>query len=239
MTDERPRTRFAADQAVKAERQTAKVSRHWPIISASVAVLLVALLGAIIVYREGSLEFDSEWSSWITEQRRPVWAVPALVMNFLGAGLFGVFILPIVVVVALSLFRRFWAAGYFLLASVISAGTVQLLKGIFDRARPEDMLVLSDHGSFPSGHVANAATIAVVFGLIGERTWIWVAGTAYTILMMLSRTYLGVHWVSDTIGGLVLGVAVAVVVWAPLAHRLHRERWQRTAFWRGREPASP
>jgi undecaprenyl-diphosphatase len=42
--------------------------------------------------------------------------------------------------------------------------------------------------------------------------------------MLLSRTYLGVHWLSDTIGGVLLGVAVAVIVWAPFASRIQRER---------------
>ena len=53
---------------------------------------------------------------------------------------------------------------------------VQLLKNLFGRARPEDILVVSDFGSFPSGHVANAATIAVAIGMIVPNVWVWVAG---------------------------------------------------------------
>jgi undecaprenyl-diphosphatase len=145
-------------------------------------------------------------------------------MDTVGGGLFGVIILPVAITVVMLVLRRTWAAIYFAAASVVSAGLVQLLKNLFDRPRPEDMLVVADIGSFPSGHVANAATMAVVLGFILQRTWVWVAGIAYAILMMLSRTYLGAHWVSDTIGGLVLGAGVAVVLWAPFAHRLHLER---------------
>ena len=54
--------------------------------------------------------------------------------------------------------------------------------------------------------------------------------------MALSRTYLGAHWLSDTIGGLILGAGIAVIVWAPLAYRLARERTQPHPFVLQRRP---
>ena len=208
------------------EREAAKVSRRWPLISGAIAVLLVAGMGALIAYRAGNLpfDFDTEWMEEIVEHRSPLWEFPALVMNHVGGGIFGALILPLLIIATLCILRRFWAALFFAIASVLSAGLVQLLKNIFERPRPEEILVAADLGSFPSGHVANAATMAVVLGFIVRRLWVWIAGLAYTIVMLLSRNYLGAHWLSDTIGGLVLGAAVAVIVWAPLAHKLYRER---------------
>ena len=156
--------------------------------------------------------------------RNPVGASLALVMNFLGGGWFAVGVVPLAVVAMFCLARRYWAAVFSAIAAIASAGAVQLLKHLFGRARPADMLITSDFGSFPSGHVANAVTLSVVLGLVLRSGWVWAAGAAYTVLMMLSRTYLGAHWVSDTIGGLVLGAAVTVIVWTPLAARLARER---------------
>ena len=103
---------------------------------------------------------------------------------------------------------------------------MQLLKALFDRPRPEEILIVSDFGSFPSGHVTNAATIVVSLAILIGRTWVWYVGVVYVVLMALSRTYLGAHWVTDTIGGALLGAGVAVIVWAPLAVRLNREREQ-------------
>ena len=113
---------------------------------------------------------------------------------------------------------------------MLGVGVVQLLKNLFERPRPADMLVTADLGSFPSGHVANAATMAVVVGLIVRRTWVWIVGVVYAVLMMLSRTYLGAHWLSDTVGGLILGAGAAILVWAPFAYVLHRERHGTAGF---------
>ena len=262
-------------------RQTArKVTKRWPLVSGIVAVAVVVAGGALIGLRESNVEFDVDWMRNLSANRSPYWEVPARLMDFLGGGWFGVFAVPIGVAVLLVLAKRRWGAVYFLIASmlsalvvqllknlydrarpeeilviavpigilvlltvtkrrwgalyfliasVISAVVVQLLKNLYDRARPEDILVVSDHGSFPSGHTANAATIAVTLGIILGRRWVWFAGVAYTVLMLLSRTYLGAHWLSDTLGGLLVGAGVAVIVWAPFATRLHAERpprWQ-------------
>ncbi|MFC5929267.1 phosphatase PAP2 family protein [Cryobacterium melibiosiphilum] len=203
-----------------------RISRRWPLISALLAVALAVGLGALIVVRgQGRpLELDTEWMDEIIEHRNPVWEVPSLVMNFLGAGIAGVIVIPAIILIALLLWRRPWEAGYFVVATILSAGGVQLLKQLFGRARPEDMLVTSDFGSFPSGHVANAATMAVCLGIIVPRLWVWLAGAAYTIVMLLSRTYLGAHWLTDTFGGLLIGVGVAVLLWAPVAAKLDGER---------------
>ncbi|MGV8895335.1 MAG: phosphatase PAP2 family protein [Rhodoglobus sp.] len=200
-----------------------KVSRRWPIISGGTAVALAVTLGLLVAFREGPYGFDTEWLDELVEHRNAFWDAPALAMNFLGGGWFGIFVVPIAIAVTLLLIKRRWSALYFVLATIVSAGLVQLLKSLFGRDRPLDMLVSADPGSFPSGHVANAATMAVALAILFQRVWVWAAGGAYVVLMMLSRTYLGVHWLSDTVGGLLLGAAVAILLWAPLATRLQRE----------------
>ena len=205
-----------------------RAARRWPVITASVAIGVTILLGLLIVSRDTALSLDQEWMEELLEERGPWWDVPALFLDWIGGHVVGIIVVPLVMVIWLAALRRPWAAGYSLGAAAVSAGVVQLLKALFDRARPEFMLVASDEGSFPSGHVANAATIAVVLALIfglGEdrRRWVWVAGGAYVVAMALSRTYLGVHWLTDTIGGLLVGVAIAVILWAPIAHRLAAE----------------
>lgn len=202
-----------------------KISRRWPLISGLVAIAVAATLGAVILVRGGNLPlwFDREWMTEVLEGRTVWLEVPARFMDWFGGGWFGVVIVPVSIAILLLTARKRWGALYYAIAALLSVGIVQLLKMLFDRPRPEDILVVADVGSFPSGHVANAATTAVVLAIILQRWWVWFAGAAYVVLMALSRTYLGAHWLSDTIGGALIGAGVAVIVWAPFAYRLDRE----------------
>lgn len=213
------------------EAKAQRLGRRIPIVSGVSAVIAAALMGIIVTVRSGELafEFDEEWAEDVLEFRGPVGDVFSFFMDGLGGGLVGVLVVPVVVALILLIARRPWAALFFVVASAVSAGVVQLLKNLFGRARPEDIIVLSDHGSFPSGHVANAATIAVAIGIIVPYTWVWVLGAAYTLLMALSRTYLGAHWISDTVGGILVGVGAALLMWAAFAAPLERERLKRLA----------
>lgn len=202
-----------------------RVTRHWPWVSGVVALVVAIGLGALIFVRHnGPFLFDSAWMGEILEHRNAWLDVPAYALTWIGGGWFAWVVVPVGTILALVFLKKRWAALYYGLAVLLSVLVVQVLKALFDRPRPEDILVMSDIGSFPSGHVANAATIAITLALILGRAWIWYAGVAYTVLMALSRTYLGAHWLSDTIGGALIGAGIAVIVWAPLASRLDRER---------------
>ncbi|GLU90859.1 phosphatase PAP2 family protein [Agromyces sp. NBRC 114283] len=228
-----PGTPAPADPTTTADGADAPAARRLHrrvIVAAGVGVLFVALLlGGLIAVRNGVIGLDEGWAGEVIELRGAFGDAVAFTMNRLGGGAIGVFVVPLGGAIVLLLCRRPWGAAFFILASAASAGVVQLLKHLFGRARPEDMLVTSDFGSFPSGHVANAATIAVVVGIIAPRVWVWALGVAYTLLMAFTRTYLGVHWLTDTIAGALVGVGVALVVWAILARPLEeeRQRWHR------------
>ncbi|WP_285114022.1 phosphatase PAP2 family protein [Leifsonia sp. fls2-241-R2A-40a] len=202
----------------------ARVTRRWPVVAASVGVVVVVVLGVIIALRpKEPFALDTEWMGEIVEHRSPLWLGPALFFNYAGGGIIGSFVVPLLIFLLLLAFRRPWGAAFFAIASIVSVALVQLLKHTVDRARPTEILVHADTGSFPSGHTANAATMVVVLGILFPRVWVWVIGVAWAVLMAASRTYLGAHWISDTVGGLILGAGVAVIVWTPLAHRLALE----------------
>ncbi len=189
-----------------------------------IALVLALGIGAAVTMNAEPPALDGAWFAQLLAHRSSFWTTVAVALDFIGGGWFGVYFVPLGCALALVLLRKPWSAGYFLLTSAVAAGLVQLLKSLYGRARPPDVLVTVDFGSFPSGHVANAAAITVaLWFLLGHRWAWWVVGAAYVLAMALSRTYAGAHWLSDTAGGALVGAAVAILMWVPLAGILQKE----------------
>ena len=191
-------------------------------------VVLSCLLGWWIFVRgEEPFVIDVWWNQALLDTTHPALLAFSRFMNWIGGGWVGVLAVPIAGAVALIVLRRPWAAAYFLAAEAVSAAGVQVLKHLFGRVRPEDILVVSDYGSYPSGHVANAATLAVAAFIIFPRAWVVVVGAVWVFLMAFSRTYLHAHWLSDTVGGAMIGAGAALLVAAAFAVPMARERQRR------------
>lgn len=185
----------------------------------------VLALGSITVFwLGGATAVDQWWHDIMVDTRPDALVAISHVLNRVGGGWIAVFVVPLGIAGVLALARR-WRSALFALAAFASGALlVQLCKHLFGRARPEDMLVISDFGSFPSGHTANAATIAVVLWLLFPRGWVAVCGVVWIVLMGLSRTVLAVHWFTDTTGGALAGAAAALLIGALLLGWAQQDR---------------
>jgi len=120
-----------------------------------------------------------------------------------------------------------------LVGGAVGSGAIlsTLLKLGFDRPRPDLVAHLSHaySSSFPSGHAMLSAVTYLTLGVLlaraheRRRTKIIVMtyGVTLTVLIGLSRIYLGVHWPTDVMAGWALGAAWAALWWL-IAWQLQR-----------------
>ncbi|HVU31420.1 MAG TPA: phosphatase PAP2 family protein [Sphingomicrobium sp.] len=98
-----------------------------------------------------------------------------------------------------------------------------LLKTAFERPRPEIVPHLVDvaSASFPSGHALNSSVTYLTLGILLARTersrpvrvYLISAAIALSVLIGVSRVYLGVHWPSDVLAGWCIGSTWAFACW--------------------------
>ena len=200
-------------------------------VAVTAAVLALTAVAFAVVADHGILAHiqraDDWWLRLMVSGRTAPVTVIAKIFNWLGL----VYVtLPVRIAIAgfLVLRRRWWHLAAFAAAVVLSEILIGLLKGVYDRARPPGSLVATSGASFPSGHSV-AATVTVVAAVIalvppGPRRVAWgTAAAAFSVLMALSRAYLGAHWLSDALAGVLLGASCALL--AALAVSVLQRRW--------------
>jgi len=114
------------------------------------------------------------------------------------------------------------AAAIFTAASVGGGALLSmLLKHSFDRPRPDLVPHLVDvySASFPSGHAMLSAVTYLTLGALLARVqtrrrlqaYVVSCSLLLTVLVGVSRVYLGVHWPTDVIAGWCVGSAWAIL----------------------------
>ena len=190
-----------------------------PTRSFRVGIFLLGVVAVMeLVVPAEPLGVDQRWSEAMLDIRTSFLTDVALVFNWLGRGLGWALSLAAVAIVLFA--RRRWVA---LLAFGVTEGVTSLsstlLKILVGRPRPPDGLVDPLGSSFPSGHAAYGAATCVALVLLftlpeSHRRWWWTLAVLGILGMAWSRTYLQVHWLSDVIGGSLLGVGLALTIFA-------------------------
>jgi undecaprenyl-diphosphatase len=191
----------------------ARVLLRWGMaVPALLGLFTVLAMAAALDEGSALLTLDEPVSRALMEIRSG--ALDEVVKTVSGLG--GLTVVTVVLaVLVLLVWHECRALAYTLLAASAARPPLEwALKELVDRPRPDmDRLVAGNGPSFPSGHVMAAVAIwgllpPVVALVSGRRiVWWWSVGISGTVVVAVafSRVYLGVHWLSDTLGALLLG----------------------------------
>lgn len=158
------------------------------------------------------LHWDKPVQRFVEANRNEVFDV-----IFLTASRFGstIVVLSLGALIALLTWTRCKAVTLaVVVATLARPGIEYFFKELVGRDRPDFQRLVEGSGpSFPSGHpmaaIALWGILPVVVGLFTRRRALWWATVALSVGMIVaiaaSRVYLGVHWTSDVVAGILLG----------------------------------
>lgn len=166
----------------------------------------------------------------------PLWMQEAA-LEITALGGYSLIVLALGVLIGLLLITRHYGpALYALLSVALGAAVSHGFKQFFARPRPDlvEHLDTVHTASFPSGHamittVAYLTLAALVIRFFDDfrvRAYVICVALFLSVLVGLTRVYLGVHWPTDIAAGWALGVAWACFTWLFVAV---------LQFWRGRQ----
>jgi undecaprenyl-diphosphatase len=201
-------------------------------VAGTILATVWTLLGLLLVAR-GTPTIDLAMLDLARSLQSPELVPVARFVSWVGD--FPVVLAATVVVASIAYWRsRRWDLGWLTLAVIGGALAVTATaKGLSDRARPDGGLTDTFSSAFPSGHAVRAAAVYALVAWLVLRwtsrhrrvTRIVAVTLAVTMILAIgaSRMLLGDHWLTDVLGGYVLGMGwFAVCVWVTQPHRVAR-----------------
>jgi undecaprenyl-diphosphatase len=194
---------------------------------------LMATLGIFLwllaALRLGGLDaFDATVQAWLVARRSPIWTEIALNLTALGS-------VTLLTVGTTLLAMLLWTGGRRLaavdavLAASVAGVVTQLAKMALQRPRPPvaEQLAAAAGYSFPSGHSSGTAALLTITALHSmetavsrnQRIALAITHALLIVGVAASRTYLGVHYLSDVIAGICIGVACGLISYAAIRTR--------------------
>lgn len=147
---------------------------------------------------------------------------------------------PLYILLSAFVFRKYNTAGgivCLLIIAVMITATDQTCAGIirpvFGRLRPSSpdnqlsslLHLVNDYRGgrfgFPSCHAANTFALALFLSLLFKNRLFTIAIISWSLLVSYSRLYLGVHYPSDILGGILIGTLFAIISHSIMIYSSH------------------
>ena len=185
---------------------------------------LFAKMAEDVIEKEYILVIDRWIDTFINAIQTPLLTQIMVTLTHLN-GAMGIFIFSLFMILFL-IYKRWYNDLLFYIFSVFGANIAFIvIKMIVQRGRPSsDILAITTH-SFPSGHATMATAMALAFyfifakrvNSIALQLVLFISCIVWPVIIAFSRVYLDVHWLSDVIAGIGLGL-----FWVTLIALIHR-----------------
>ncbi|RKE03580.1 phosphatase PAP2 family protein [Marinifilum flexuosum] len=170
------------------------------------------------------IQLDKELFMWFNSHNTPFWDV---VMMFFTRKEFWI---PLYLLLLYQIYKVkgkeaiYWILGAFLLIFLCDQISTQLFKNVFERFRPSHdpslkgvvNLVSGYTGGrygFVSSHATNSFGFALFTSLLFRNKLYTFFIFSWSLLVVYTRVYLGVHFPGDIIGGMILGLIIGYGVY--------------------------
>lgn len=174
---------------------------------------------------EKTLPYENDLFLWLNNHHNEFW--DTFMMIYSGK----IAWVPLAVVLLITLFYKTkWQNAvlmilcFVLLATLCDQISAGVIKPIFSRFRPTHhpdfmykVLIVDGYKGgrygFISAHAANGFGVATFLSLILRNKWFTISLLSWALITCYSRIYLGVHFVSDIIGGIMLGSILGFLIY--------------------------
>ena len=195
------------------------IKGRMPSATPAVALIILFLACAAAGGTAGGIDTFVAAQSAAIRANSPFLLDSALILTNLGSAPFtlGLGLIGGLILAARHHFRR---AAILIVTVIAERLAVEGLKLFFGRARPafDANLVHVHNLSFPSGHSANSLTAYLLVACLAAtgryRAAAIGVACAITFVVGLTRILIGVHWLSDVVGGWAVGLFAVMLALA-------------------------